>query len=53
MSFLKYFVDDWQHKQYISTHTYYFARLALTRARARCLRDALNIGLCAVEELGG
>jgi hypothetical protein len=27
--------------------------LALTRAKARCLRDALNIGLCAVEELGG
>jgi hypothetical protein len=31
----------------------HFARLALTRAKARCLRDALNIGLCAVEELGG
>ena len=30
----------------------HFARLALTRAKARCLRDALNIGLCAVEELG-
>ena len=31
----------------------HFARLALTRAKARCLRDALNISLCAVEELGG
>jgi hypothetical protein len=31
----------------------HFARLALTRAKARCLRDALNIALCAVEELGG
>jgi hypothetical protein len=31
----------------------HFARLALTRAKARCLRDALNIGLCALEELGG
>jgi hypothetical protein len=31
----------------------HFARLALTRAMARCVRDALNIGLCAVEELGG
>jgi hypothetical protein len=31
----------------------HFARLALTRAKARCLRDALNIGLCAVEEVGG
>ena len=30
----------------------HFARLALTRAKARCLRDALNISLCAVEELG-
>jgi hypothetical protein len=29
----------------------HFARLALTRAKARCLRDALNIALCAVEEL--
>ena len=27
------------------------ARLALTRAKARALRDALNIGICAVEEL--
>src|SRR5205814_10363717 len=31
----------------------HFARLALTRAKARCLRDALNIALCTVEELGG
>ena len=31
----------------------HFARFALTRAKARCLRDALNIGLCAVEEVGG
>ena len=31
----------------------HFARVALTRAKARCLRDALNIALCAVEELGG
>ena len=30
----------------------HFARLALTRAKARCLREALNIALCAVEELG-
>src|SRR5262245_20419295 len=29
----------------------HFARLALTRAKARALRDALNIGICAVEEL--
>jgi hypothetical protein len=29
----------------------HFARLALTRAKARALRDALNIGMCAVEEL--
>lgn len=32
----------------ISPH---FARMALTRAKARCLRDALNIGMAAVEEL--
>ena len=31
----------------------HFARLALTRAKARCLRDALNVALCTVEELGG
>ena len=30
----------------------HFARVALTRAKARTLRDALNIGMVAVEELG-
>ena len=30
----------------------HFARLALVRAKARALRDALNIGMCTVEELG-
>ena len=29
----------------------HFARCALTRAKARCLRDALNISLVAAEEL--
>jgi hypothetical protein len=29
----------------------HFARLALTRAKARALRDALNIAMCAVEEV--
>ena len=29
----------------------HFPRVALTRAKARCLRDALNIGMVAVEEL--
>jgi hypothetical protein len=25
--------------------------MALTRAKARCLRDALNISVCSVEEM--
>ncbi len=29
----------------------HFARMSLTRAKARCLRDALNISVCSVEEL--
>lgn len=29
----------------------HFARMALTRCKARCLRDALNIGLTALEEV--
>ena len=29
----------------------HYARVALTRAKARCLRDALNVGEIAVEEL--
>jgi hypothetical protein len=29
----------------------HYARMALTRSKARCLRDALNIGICALEEL--
>ena len=31
----------------------HFARMALTRAKARCLRDALNLSMCSVEELEG
>lgn len=30
----------------------HFARMALTRAKGRALRDALNIAMCTVEELG-
>jgi hypothetical protein len=29
----------------------HFARIALTRAKARALRDALNVGMCSLEEL--
>jgi hypothetical protein len=29
----------------------HFARMALTRAKARALRDALNLAMVAVEEL--
>ena len=36
--------------QHIRPH---FPRMALTRAKARCLRDALNIGIAALEELDG
>jgi hypothetical protein len=30
----------------------HFARMALTRSKSRCLRDALNISQCSLEELG-
>jgi hypothetical protein len=29
----------------------HYPRIALTRAKARCLRDALNISVCSVEEM--
>ena len=29
----------------------HFPSMALTRAKARCLRDALNISVCSVEEM--
>jgi hypothetical protein len=29
----------------------HFARMALTRSKVRCLRDALNISMCSLEEL--
>ena len=34
-----------------STVRAHYPRIALTRAKARALRDALNISVCSVEEL--